>query len=211
MGWMGRTVAAALWVVFAAAPAFGASAPRVDFGKQHASVEVRRVARWVMETVDHGGLPFAIVDKVNARMFVFDARGRLRGHSAVLLGQAAGDDSAPQVGAHAQAGKVPLHERTTPAGRFFAQPGLNRGGEHVVWLDYESAFAIHRLRPGASHRDREARLASAVAADHRASLGCVVVPERFYSKVVAPLLGRGRAMVYVLPESRSARELFDLL
>ena len=78
----------------------------------------------------------------------------------------------------------------------------------MVWVDYAAAFAIHRLRPGASFRSREARLATASASDNRASLGCVVVPAAFYDKVVQPVLGRQRAVIYVLPETRSVREVF---
>jgi hypothetical protein len=182
-----------------------------DFGKQQVTGEVRDLARWSMRTADHDGLPFAIVDKKNARIYVFDHAGRLRGASPVLLGQAIGDDSAPDVGEHAQTGKVPLEERTTPAGRFVSEPGRNRHGEQVVWVDYQSAFAIHRLRPGPSQRPRQVRLASATPRDNRASYGCVVVPVRFYLDVVARLLGQGRSVVYVLPEQGSPRDGLDAL
>jgi hypothetical protein len=57
-------------------------------------------------------------------------------------------------------------------------------------------------------RAREARLASPTPEDNRASLGCVVVPAAFYDSVVEPMLGHGRAVVYVLPETRPVRELF---
>jgi hypothetical protein len=164
-----------------------------------------------MESRDHRGLPFAVVDKKNARIYVFDRAGRLRGASTALLGQAAGDGSAPGVGKHAQTGKVPPHERTTPAGRFVSEPGRNRGGEHVVWVDYDSAFAIHRLRPGASRGERQARLISATPRDNRASFGCVVVPVRFYLDVVSRVLGKGRAIVYVLPETRRPMEAAEAL
>jgi hypothetical protein len=182
-----------------------------DFGKQQAAAEVRDLARWTLRTADHAGLPFAIVDKKNAHIYVFDRAGRLRGASAILLGQAIGDDSAPNVGEHAQTGTVPLQERTTPAGRFVSEPGRNRQGEQVVWVDYQSAFAIHRLRPGASQRPREIRLASATPLDNRASYGCVVVPVRFYLDVVARLLGQGRGVVYVLPEQGPPRDGLDAL
>lgn len=210
MGWKGMALAAAaLWAALGLAAQ--ATAVQENFEGQRGSGEVRRLTGWILETVDHGSLPFAIVDKINARIFVFDGAGRLRGDSAVLLGQAAGDESAAGVGDRAQAGHIPRHQRTTPAGRFVSQPGRNRKGEHVVWVDYESAFAIHRLRPGSSKRQREASLASGTPRDRRASLGCVVVPVGFYSSVVARFLGRGRAMVYVLPESRPARDLFSAL
>jgi len=216
---MGRTGrlwgVAALWAAAgwasAGAAAASASADFADFGNTAASPDARYVASWVLESADHGGQPFAIVDKKDARIYVFDGRGRLSGASAALLGQTSGDQSAPGVGEHTQAGRVPVAERTTPSGRFVSEPGRNLSGEHVVWVDYDAAFAIHRLRPGASLRQREARLASATPQDNRASLGCVVVPVAFYSNVVQPLLGHERAVVYVLPEERSARELFNAL
>ena len=151
MGWTVRAAGAALCAALGlAAPATAMShqGGDADFGKQQAAAEVRDLARWTMRTADHAGLPFAIVDKKNAHIYVFDRAGRLRGASPVLLGQAIGDDSAPDVGEHAQTGRVPLQERTTPAGRFVSEPGRNRQGEQVVWVDYQSAFAIHRLRPG---------------------------------------------------------------
>jgi hypothetical protein len=190
------------------AAVFAQPAGKPDFASNEASDDTRFVAEWVMQSADHRGLPFAVVDKKGAHVYVFDAQGRLSGATPALLGQAIGDESAPNVGANTQAGAVPMDERTTPAGRFISRPGRNLDGEHVVWVDYASAFAIHRLRPGSSLRSREARLASATAADNRASLGCVVVPAAFYDAVVHPLLGRNRAVIYVLPETRSVRDLF---
>lgn len=192
---------AAALAVFAADAA--ASPRRADFGPHQPSLEARRVADWAMAQHDHQGLPFAVVDKKAARLYVFDHRGHLKGASSALLGQTVGDESAPAVGLHTQQGRVPPEERTTPAGRFVSQPGENLKGEHVVWVDYEAAFAIHRLRPGASLRSREARLASLNPQDHRASLGCVIVPVKFYKQVVEPVIGRSRAVVYVLPEKRA--------
>ena len=145
-------------------------------------------------------MPFAIVDKQHARIHVFEAGGRLLASSAVLLGADRGDHSVPGVGQRAQTGEVARGERTTPAGRFLTQPGRNLQGEHVVWVDYASAFAIHRLRPGPALRQRQAQLVSATPDDNRASLGCVVVPVAFYASVVQPVLGQRRAVVYVRPE-----------
>lgn len=199
MRWIGTAVAA-LWASLVFAPVGAAQAQGAKPGQ---------IARWVVETADHQGRPFAIVDKKRAQIHVFDGAGRLKGVSAALLGQAIGDHTAPGVSEKAQAGRVPRHERTTPAGRFASEPGRNLRGEHIVWVDYDSAFAIHRLRPGASRRQREARLASATPRDNRASLGCVVVPVKFYDRVVLRLLGRGPAVVYVLPESGATRGLLS--
>jgi hypothetical protein len=175
------------------------------------SRDTRELAQWILETRDHKARPFAIVDKKAAHLYVYDPQGNLQGDSPVLLGQAPGDGIAPQAGEHAQQGFVPFEERTTPAGRFAAEPGINNTGEQVIWVDYDSAFAIHRLRPGRSFRDREARLASTNMNERRASSGCVVVPVRFYEDVVLRWLGESRSVVYVLPESGSARELLGTL
>ena len=193
-----KAVAAVLFAVAAAAPVGAATLTH----------EARELHDWVLKERDHQGRPFAIVDKKAARIYVFDAQGRVQGASSVLIGQAPGDDSAPDVGEHTQQGAVPFDERTTPAGRFASEPGINRAGEHIVWVDYDAAFAIHRLRPGRSKADRERRLVSADPARHRASYGCVVVPVRFYKQVVQRWLGSQHAVVYVMPENGDMRELF---
>jgi len=212
MGWLGKVVTTAgIWAALGSATALAQSLGKPDFGAQHASDDTRFVAGWAMDSADHRDMPFAVVDKKDARIYIFESGGRLSGSAPTLLGQALGDDSAPDVGAHAQAGEVPMPERTTPAGRYISQPGRNLDGEHVVWVDYAAALAIHRLRPGASLRSREARLASATPDDNRASLGCVVVPGAFYDAVVQPVLGRSRAVVYVLPETRPVRDVFGAL
>lgn len=166
---------------------------------QSLTADTRLAQDWVVKARDHRGKPFAVVDKKNATITVFDAAGRVRGTSAVLLGQAPGDEIAPNVGLHAQQGFVPFHERTTPAGRFDAEPGMNDAGEPNVWLDYASAFAIHAVRPGKAQSARNIRLASHKLQDRRVSSGCVVVPAKFYAEVVQRWLS-GRSVVYVLPE-----------
>jgi hypothetical protein len=206
--------AAALWAAAAllgCGPAAAAQGAKAEAARLQGLGDAAHAVQWIARTNDHHGSPFAVVDKRQARIWVFDAAGRLRGTSAALLGQAEGDGIAKDVGEHAQSGSVPLEERTTPAGRFVSEPGRNVRGEHVVWADYDSAFAIHRLRPGKSLADREARLASASPSDNRATYGCVVVPVAFYLQVVQPVLGRSRAVVYVLPEGPSSLDRADAL
>lgn len=185
-----------------------APAGPLDFAKLRSSADARELVDWVRRSGDHQGRPYAVVDKREARIYVFDADGRLAGHSAALLGQAWGDHTVPGVGARTQAGTLEPEDRTTPAGRFDSTPGRNLTGEHVVWVDYGSAFAIHRLRPGRAEKPRAQRLATLSPDDNRASYGCVVVPVAFYENVVQPVLGHSRSVVYVLPETRPARELF---
>jgi len=139
---------------------------------------------------------------------VFDAQARLIGAAPALLGMTKGDGSAPGVGQRA-ASFVPVDERTTPAGRFAAEPGRNVHGEAVVWVDYDAAFAIHRLRPAPAAQRRAQRLAGSVAEARRVTLGCAVVDGAFYDTVVAPTLGKVGGIVYVLPENGDWRGWFE--
>ena len=170
------------------------------------SREAQDFATWIVRSRDHAGLPFAVVDKQQAQLHVFDAQGHLAGSTPALLGATRGDHIVPGVGERAQYGAVRADERTTPAGRFVSEPGFNQSGEHVVWVDYESAFAIHRVRPGRSFMMRVERLGDEGAAGKRLSEGCVVVPVAFYQQVVQRVLGASRSVVYVMPETRSWRE-----
>lgn len=193
------SLAGAILLAAAAGPCHAQGGALVDFGGQALSAEAQRVARMAYEAGDARGRAFAVVDKKEARLHVFAADGHLAGSTPVLLGLARGDTSAPGVGRKVSTG-IPAGERTTPAGRFDSEPGHNLAGEAIVWFDYEAALAIHRLRPGAPGERRAERLASATPDDNRISLGCVVVSGDFFDRVVQPQLGRGRAVVYVLPE-----------
>ncbi|MET0351508.1 MAG: L,D-transpeptidase [Rhizobacter sp.] len=166
------------------------------------SPDARDTLAWIQATADHGHLPFAIVDKRQARVHVFRADGHLAGESPALLGLTPGDEGVP--GAGQRVASLTPAERTTPAGRFPSEPGHNLTGEDIVWVDYDAAIAIHRVRPGPSRERREQRLASDTPADNRISLGCIVVPVAFYEQVVSPVLGRSRGVVYVLPEREPA-------
>lgn len=158
-------------------------------------------ARQVMSSADHGGLPFAIIDKRSGWIAVYRADRTLAGESTALVCLDPGDLALPGVGERAQQGRLRSGDRTTPAGRFVSESGHNLDGEAVVWIDYEAALAIHRLRPGPGFADRGRRLASTRGDDKRISAGCVVVPVAFYQSVVGPVLGRGAAVIYILPEA----------
>ena len=166
------------------------------------------LARRVLESGGHGGLPFAIVDKRAALIVVYRGNGSLAGVSSALLGLTPGDHSAPGVGERAQQARLRISDRTTPAGRFESEPGHDLNGEALVWIDYDNALAIHRLRPAPLRERRPQRLASAHARDKRISAGCVVVPGAFYSNVVEPILGRSRGIVYVMPEDSAWQTLW---
>jgi hypothetical protein len=184
----------------------GESAP--SLGAVDASDDVRYAEHWIHEKGDDHGRPFVIVDKKAARIYVFGAGGTLVGLSATLLGQARGDVPAPGAGEKDPSRLLP-DERKTPSGRFESRPGHNLHGEAVVWVDYDTGIAIHRVRPGRAQVQRLSSLATGEAADKRLSLGCVVVPETFFTSVVLPTLGHGLGTVYVLPEDGPVQAMFN--
>jgi hypothetical protein len=183
-------------------------APRLaDFAGHEASADARFVANWVADAQDNQRLPFVILDKRDARVFVFDGHARLIDSTPVLLGFAVGDDSVVGIGKRPIA-QVREDERTTPAGRFVSQPGRNASGEEVIWVDYDAAVSMHRVRPVDPKERRLERLASNDPSQRRISYGCINVPVAFFNSVIQPLLGAQRGVIYVLPESKGVRQVF---
>lgn len=178
-----------------------------NFGQEVSSPESRKLADWVVDSADNGKLPFMIIDKVQARVFMFDAQGQLRGAAAALLGLAVGDDSVPGIGQRKLSSIRPA-ERTTPAGRFVASLDRDIHGHEVLWVDYDSALSLHRVATGQPRERRAERLATASPLDNRISFGCINVPVKFYENVVSPSFTGTNGIVYILPETRSAREVF---
>lgn len=183
-----------------------AAGAAADFRQESPSAEARHVADWVLHARDHAGQPFVIVDKRDARAFVFDGAGQLAGAAPALLGLARGDASVPGIGQRALATIRP-QERTTPAGRFAASLARGLRGEEILWVDYDAGVALHPVVAVPKER-RLQRLASPAAADRRITYGCINVPVQFFQDVVAPLFRAAAGVVYVLPESRPPREVF---
>lgn len=192
----------------AAAPA-AHSVPRtgVDFRSNMASPAVRHIARWAVHSGNHGQYPFIIIDKVDAKLFAFDGKGRLIRSTPVLIGMGTGDRFAPGV-IDMDMYQTQPWQRITPAGRYFAREDLNLEGERVLWVDYDAGIAIHKMAAKRTRQRRHERLASSTPRDNRITYGCINVPVSFYKEVVRRYFGRAGGIVYVLPEERSANELF---
>ncbi|MFV0681040.1 L,D-transpeptidase [Ottowia sp.] len=173
-----------------------------------AAAEARAVnlAASVMRHADAAGRAFGIIDKQAATLWVFDGRGQPVASTPVLVGAARGDVAPPDIGTRPLA-RVRPHEKVTSAGRYVTEPGENHRGEDIVWLDYDSALSMHRVRH-VSGESRPQRLASATVADNRISFGCVNIPPHFYDRYIDPLFSRSSGVVYVLPESRSLASVF---
>jgi hypothetical protein len=162
---------------------------------------------WVIASGDNGGLPFVIIDKVQAEVWVFDAAGQLQGAAPALLGFAHGDDSVPGIGDR-KLSTIRPSERTTPAGRFIAGFGRTPGEENVLWVDYENAVSLHPVITASPKEKRLQRLKSATPEDNRITFGCINVPAAFYKAVVRPAFKGTTGVVYVLPETKSLDDVF---
>jgi hypothetical protein len=180
---------------------------QLDLGNEPASRDVRRVAQWVVDSADNGNRHFVILDKRNAKVFVFEPGGKLISASPVLLGYAAGDDTVPGIGDRPIEDVRPS-ERTTPAGRFVAEPGRNARNEDVVWVDYDAAVSMHRVITTNPKEHRLERLATPTSADNRISYGCINLPPSFFEKTLFPVFRGTRGIVYVLPEVKPLAEVF---
>jgi hypothetical protein len=183
------------------------SAKLADLRGEQASLDVRHIADWAVHSGDHGGLPFAVIDKREGRVYVFDPAGRLRGAAPALVGAARGDESVPGIGER-QLSTIRPEERTTPAGRFKAVMGRGGKNEDLLWVDYEAAVALHRVVTNVPQERRLERLRSTVPGDRRITYGCINVPVDFYDTVVRPTFSSSGGIVYVLPELRRPEELF---
>ena len=176
------------------------------------SAAATRVADWIAASGDNGSLPYIIIDKPNASLFLFDATGKARGQAPVLIGVALGDDATPGVGSKNLAEIGPA-EKTTPAGRFLAKYGVAAGNQKVLWVDYANSVALHGIPAGASKKERRRqRMQSPTSDDNRITFGCINVPDAFYARSVRPLFQRKGGYVYILPDTKPIEAVFpDLL
>ncbi|WIW87508.1 hypothetical protein K3M67_11030 [Sphingobium sp. V4] len=193
------------------------SAPAAEPERQPDATEItfdptpaaQRVLGWVGSAHDNGKLPYVIIDKQAARIWLFDAKGSRIADAPVLIGIMAGDDATPGVGAKSLAEIGPA-EKTTPAGRFLARFGVAAGKTRVLWVDYTTSVALHTIPPGNPKEKRVNRMLSPDIADNRITFGCINVPKRFYAQV-GPLFRRKGGYVYILPDAKPMEDVFPQL
>ena len=105
---------------------------------------------------------------------------------------------------------MPPQARITPAGRFVSRLAIDSHGKELLVLDYDAAISLHPVVKGTPAEHRAERLKSATSQDNRISFGCINVPPEFYATFVSPAFSHTKGVVYVLPETRPASELFGL-
>jgi hypothetical protein len=175
------------------------------------SSEVARVAAWVAGSGDNRGLPYTIIDKVNASLFMFDGKGKQVAAVPVLVGIMAGDEASPGVGSKKLADLGPA-EKTTPAGRYLAKFGLPVAGQRVLWVDYATSVALHPIPADAGAKEkRRERMLSPEPEDNRITFGCINVPRAFYARQLAPGFRRKGGYVYILPDTKPIETVFPRL
>jgi hypothetical protein len=175
-----------------------------------APVNVPVFAEQVVAARNNQGLPFLVVDKVQARVWIFTGLGAMLGSSPVLLGLAIGDTSVPDIGER-KLSNIRPEERITPAGRFPSTLGRNLQGQEVLWVDYDGGVSMHRFVRGQPSERRAERLATPTPTDNRVSYGCINVPAAFFNALVLPTVRQNGSIVYVLPETRPMNQLFGFL
>ena len=187
----------------------GAHAQAYEPADAQAQAAALQFADAVVRSSDAGGRDFGVIDKRAATLWVFDGRGRPVASTPVLVGQAVGDVAPADIGTRPLS-RVRPNEKVTSAGRYPTQPGRNTSGEDIVWLDYDQALSMHRVRnvPG---EGRPQRLRTPSVSDNRISFGCVNIPEEFYNRVVDPRFGRNAGVVYVLPETQPLERVFPFV
>jgi len=181
---------------------------RANFRGESAPIGVRRMADWVVAAADNGGLPFVIIDKKDAAVFVFNGRGQILGAAPALLGLAVGDDSAPGIG-DKPLSAIPSKDRTTPAGRFVGYLDHHPGKANFLWVDYKNNVSLHRVVNGKPKDQRLQRLATPTPFDNRISFGCINVPVDFFERTVLPAFKSTKGIIYVLPEIKATRDFFS--
>jgi hypothetical protein len=181
---------------------------QADFHDVKPTRDARHMADWVVTRHDNGRLPFMVLDKRAARVYVFQPNGELVRDTPVLLGQSHGDDTYPGIG-NVPISQVQPYQRTTAAGRFVTRPGLDEDRTDVVWLDYDAALAMHRVINKVKSEHRPWRLAQPSPKLRRISWGCINVPIPFFDQYISPVFGKRRGVVYVIPETKTFAQVFE--
>ena len=202
-----QSIAKAVVEDFGPGAIVGKYVKRANLKQETASPEARQMADWVVDSGDNKNMPFVILDKKEAKVYVFHAHGGLRGAAPVLLGITVGDDSFPGVGSKPLRDVKP-EEKTTPAGRFVAASDKNIKGADIVWIDYDSSVSMHAVVKGTPVERRAERLASPLPSERRISFGCVNVPVNFFKTALHASFKKTDGIVYVLPETRATKQVF---
>ena len=165
------------------------SALRADLVREHAAPEVQQVAGWAVDSMDHAGLPFVVIDKARARLFTFDPQGRFRGSASILPG-ASHDDG-----------------EDTLAGRFVADTWSSTHSDGLVWVHGRTALSLQGSPADAAPSPSMEPLRFGDVPDQRLSNDALHVDADFFRQHLSPLKGQA-SVAYVLPLAASWQDMF---
>lgn len=94
------------------------------------------------------------------------------------------------------------------AGKNSRQPSRSSRAQEKFWVDYDAAVSMHRVLTTNKAERRLERLATPAVDDNRVSFGCINVPVAFYESLVRPTFAGNTAIIYVLPEVKSLKQVF---
>ena len=173
---------------------------------QSAPADVLDTVQWVEASKDNAGLPFVVVDKVNAQVYAFTPAAQLQATAPILLGVGVGDEVlvSPDVPMSA----VPPQKRITPAGRYPSRLVTDTHGKTVLLVDGPNLITMHSVAKGTPAQRRAERLASVATDDNRISFGCINVPPAFFATILDPDFRPAQGIVYILPEKTTPGQLF---
>ncbi|MGH8051442.1 MAG: L,D-transpeptidase [Arenimonas sp.] len=180
-----------------------------DFDSMPVSAEIREMKQWVIDSRDNHKLPFILIDKINAKVYLFNYAGQLQGAAPALLGSARGDHTIPDIG-NRSLSEIGAEDRITPAGRFVSSLSYDMNYKQILVLDDAQALSLHPVVKGTPAEQRAERLQSSTPQDNRISFGCINVPVQFFSDAVSPAFAGTNGIVYILPESSSMHTLFGM-
>lgn len=166
------------------------------------SEEVQNTVFSVKRIRENKNIPFAVIDKKKAAIFVFDSDHNFIVAEPVLLGIAKFDKIDPRT-VNAKLSAIKPDQRVTPSGSFKAKMGRNHRGKELLWVDYEYSIAIHPVVHVPS-QNREKRLKTREHTDNRITWGCINVSPELFKTVLKPLFKKKGGMVYILPEESRA-------
>jgi hypothetical protein len=165
-----------------------------DLARERAAPEVQQVARWAVDTLDHAGLPFVVIDKARARVFAFDAQGRFRASAPILFGP----ERAQRVA------------RSAPAGRLVADGWRSAQDGAIVWVHDRTVLSLQGIPPDTAPESTSQIPMSSAGVYHAVSYESLHVAADFYRDHLSALRLQG-SIAYVLPEGLPWQELFGII
>jgi hypothetical protein len=167
------------------------------------SPEAQRVSRIALQD---GDKTFIMIDKTQGELILF-MNGKPAYGAPALTGAGMGDHVPALVLSFTGTHKLTAVQKVTPAGRFTASPEADPTYGRVWTLNEihgkDWDFAIHRVYLGVPTEHRDARLYSAIGAEHHITYGCVNVAPNTIRVLTRRLPKTGKVPVYILPNDAS--------